>query len=135
MTDDHLVFNPPPGWPKPPDGWVPPASWTPDHSWPDPPDGWQLWISADVDSGTTETIVANASELSSRLHSSEAAVRGEADAVARLALLEAENAALRAQLDKAGDNVDEFVILDDERILQSVGIYPLPPSSRERCRL
>jgi hypothetical protein len=42
---------------------------------------------------------------------------------ARLTLLEAENAALRSRLDSAGDDADEIVILDDERVLQSVGIY------------
>ncbi|KNC33900.1 hypothetical protein FF38_13445, partial [Lucilia cuprina] len=44
-----LSFNPPPGWPKPPAGWVPPAGWSPDPSWPDPPDGWQLWVPNDDD--------------------------------------------------------------------------------------
>lgn len=39
-----MRFNPPPGWPQPPAGWVPPAGWNPDPSWPDPPDGWQLWV-------------------------------------------------------------------------------------------
>lgn len=37
-------FNPPPGWPTPPEGWVPPPGWTPDPSWPPPPPGWQLWV-------------------------------------------------------------------------------------------
>lgn len=39
-----MPFNPPPGWPQPPEGWVPPAGWNPDPSWPDPPEGWQLWL-------------------------------------------------------------------------------------------
>lgn len=39
-----MRFNPPPGWPQPPEGWVPPAGWNPDPSWPDPPEGWQLWL-------------------------------------------------------------------------------------------
>lgn len=42
-----MRFNPPPGWPQPPEGWVPPAGWSPDPSWPDPPDGWQLWVPED----------------------------------------------------------------------------------------
>jgi RsiW-degrading membrane proteinase PrsW (M82 family) len=37
------VFNPPPGWPAPPDGWKPPDGWQPDPSWPPPPSGWQFW--------------------------------------------------------------------------------------------
>src|SRR6266545_533936 len=37
-------FNPPPGWPKPPEGWQPPPGWQPDPSWPPAPPGWQFWI-------------------------------------------------------------------------------------------
>jgi hypothetical protein len=37
-------FNPPPGWPSAPAGWVPPPGWQPDPSWPEPPAGWQLWV-------------------------------------------------------------------------------------------
>ena len=43
--------------------------------------------------------------------------------VLRVALLEAENAALRARLDGSGEDVDELVALDDERVLQTVGVY------------
>jgi hypothetical protein len=39
-----MRFNPPPGWPQPPEGWVPPTGWNPDPTWPDPPEGWQLWL-------------------------------------------------------------------------------------------
>ena len=37
-------FNPPPNWPAPPPGWVPPSGWKPLPEWPAPPPGWQLWI-------------------------------------------------------------------------------------------
>lgn len=37
-------FNPAPGWPDAPDGWLPPEGWTPDRSWPPAPPGWQLVI-------------------------------------------------------------------------------------------
>jgi hypothetical protein len=37
-------FNPAPGWPPPPTGFVPPPHWQPDPSWPPAPPGWQLWI-------------------------------------------------------------------------------------------
>ena len=37
-------FNPPPNWPAPPSGWVPPPDWRPSPDWPAPPAGWQLWI-------------------------------------------------------------------------------------------
>lgn len=38
-----IRFNPPPGWPAPPDGWVPPTGWQPDPGWPAAPPGWQIW--------------------------------------------------------------------------------------------
>lgn len=41
-------FNPPPSWPQPPQGWMPPADWRPDPSWPAPPEGWQLWVPVDL---------------------------------------------------------------------------------------
>ena len=37
-------FNPAPGWPPPPPGFVPPAHWQPDPSWPAAPPGWQIWV-------------------------------------------------------------------------------------------
>ncbi len=43
-----LRFNPPPGWPPVPDGFVPPPGWQPDPSWPAAPDGWQWWVPDDV---------------------------------------------------------------------------------------
>ena len=39
-----LRFNPPPNWPPPPPGFVPPPRWQPDPAWPPPPPGWQLWV-------------------------------------------------------------------------------------------
>jgi hypothetical protein len=42
-----LRFNPPPGWPPPPPGFVPPPGWRPDPSWPPPPPGWRLWVPDD----------------------------------------------------------------------------------------
>lgn len=42
MTE--YTFNPPPGWPPAPPGWVPPAGWRPDPSWPPAPDGWLWWL-------------------------------------------------------------------------------------------
>jgi len=37
-------FNPAPGWPVPPTGWVPGPGWQPDPSWGPAPAGWQFWI-------------------------------------------------------------------------------------------
>jgi hypothetical protein len=63
----------------------------------------------------------------------------EPDLRARIALLEAENAALRTHLDSASANVDIVVELDDERVLQDVGIYryhhPLENAVAYRNRL
>src|SRR5262249_11694990 len=43
-----LRFNPAPGWPPPPPGFVPPPDWRPDPSWPPAPPGWQLWVTDDT---------------------------------------------------------------------------------------
>jgi hypothetical protein len=56
-----MRFNPPPGWPQPPEGWVPPAGWNPDPSWPGPPEGWQLWLPDGDDDADSES-QATASE-------------------------------------------------------------------------
>ena len=37
-------FNPAPGWPQAPEGWVPPQGWVPEPSWPQAPAGWDFWI-------------------------------------------------------------------------------------------
>jgi hypothetical protein len=39
-----LRFNPAPGWPSPPPGFLPPPDWRPDPSWPPAPAGWQFWV-------------------------------------------------------------------------------------------
>lgn len=39
-----MRFNPPPGWPVPPEGFTPDSGWQPDPSWPPAPAGWQLWL-------------------------------------------------------------------------------------------
>lgn len=37
-------FNPAPGWPSAPEGWVPPPGWQPDPAWPPAPPGWQIVV-------------------------------------------------------------------------------------------
>jgi len=135
-----LIFNPPPGWPQPPENWQPPAGWTPDPSWPDPPQGWQLWVPEGSDNtakGGDEIGVRG--QTSPFKPTAESAAPGYTDAMSRLALLEAENAALRRQLENSGDDIDELVVLDDERVLQSVGIYryhhPLENAPSYKLRL
>jgi hypothetical protein len=115
----RLTFNSPPGWPKPPAGWVPPKGWTPDPNWPPAPPGWQLWIGSDTPPASTVAPAPNASECPPA--SSMAPPGMNTDA--RIALLEAENAALRAQLAAAGNVAEEVADLNDARVMQSVGIY------------
>jgi hypothetical protein len=142
MTDEHLIFNPPPGWPKPPDGWAPPKGWTPDPAWPDPPVGWQLWLPKEVsenDSADIEDTAGSPAPVSHPPSDAAAPSAGKTplSSDARIALLEAENAALRAQL--AATSADEVVLLDDERLLQEVGVYryhhPLESASLYKDRL
>lgn len=115
----NLIFNPPPGWPKPPEGWIPPKGWKPDPSWPEPPSDWQLWVTeGDSTGGLTEPPRRHARQPT-RDYDTE--VSESVDQ--RIALLEAENAALRASLEAADSNATEVILLDDERILQDVGIY------------
>ncbi len=39
-----MRFNPPPGWPQPPEGSSPPPGWQPDPRWPPAPFGWPFWV-------------------------------------------------------------------------------------------
>lgn len=49
-----MRYNPPPNWPKPPEGWAPSPEWSPDPSWPPPPPGWKLWVDDDASLGRKE---------------------------------------------------------------------------------
>ena len=122
MTADR-TFNPPPGWPAPPPGWAPPAGWTPDPSWPEPPPGWVLWLEAEpvdvVEEAPTPTAEPVATEA--ELHEVPKLIE-ETETVSleqRIAQLEQENAHLRSSA--ASD--EQAIELDDDAILQSVGIY------------
>lgn len=123
MSENALVFNPPPGWPKPPKGWQPPAGWTPDPSWPAPPEGWILWLPQSGDATAEPACESVASPPLAETTKEDAHAVESSSAAPRLALLEAENAALRASLKEAAEGTDELVVFDDERVLQSVGIY------------
>lgn len=118
-----VVFNPPPGWPKPPEGWTPPNGWKPDPAWPDPPLGWQLWIPDETPAG--DGVFDSVSDPSAAIQKPQ--VESESHSPTsmdqRIALLEAENAALRAHLESFGTDPGHVVVLDDERVLQDVGIY------------
>ena len=116
-----LVFNPAPGWPKPPAAWVPPKGWAPDPSWPPAPPGWQLWISQGNVDGTVPSAMPQDSVSLPSVQSPVSAPASNIDQ--RLALLAAENAALRARLEETGVDTRQVIVLDDERVLQDVGIY------------
>jgi len=141
MSSKRLVFNPPPGWPKPPEGWFPPKGWTPDPSWPPPPEGWQLWLTPE--SGTSEGAEPEEdADVGSRGESQFDEAKTDDDAPAdsnrRIAILESEIKALRAQLENSAP-ADDLVVLNDERVLQDVGIYryhhPLEDAAAYKDRL
>ena len=121
MSNDGKKFNPPPGWPKPPPEWRPPASWSPDPDWPELPEGWNLWvpvvedIKVDIDS---EPVSHPSSD--------------------DIAVLKAEIVVLQNQL-ALNQTQDEVITLSDEKILQSIGIYryhhPLENAAAYKDRL
>lgn len=127
---DQLQFNPPPGWPKPPPTWRPPAGWSPDPSWPPPPAGWRLWVPANGVAPTQPVVPDTVNKTAPTPPS------GATDEN-RVAFLEAENAVLRARLIQAegGDRVE----LNDAQVLQDVGIYryhhPLETAAAYQDRL
>ncbi|MCU1529452.1 MAG: putative ATPase [Frondihabitans sp.] len=132
MTPAERHFNPPPGWPPVPSGWKPPAGWTPPADWAAPPAGWQLWLVDDTSgSSTAATDLEPAAESEGKpgpksLDSTRRprpALAAPASTGSRLAELEAENAELRHQLDAGIPSVQGLIQLDDQLVLQEVGIY------------
>ncbi|ROR65549.1 DUF4041 domain-containing protein [Agrococcus jenensis] len=97
-----MRFNPPPNWPQPPAGWQPPPTWTPEPSWGAAPEGWQLWVDDDLASGTARPAAVP-----------EAQLRDETLA----------GAVQQAPPSDSADDELSVIDLDDERVLQSVGIY------------
>lgn len=117
-------FNPPPGWPKPPEGWVPPKDWTPDPNWPAAPEGWQLWIS---DNEQVQPVVVGGDQESEYSRVTPTHVASESQGIAvdihgEVQLLRAENESLRRLL-KTASEYDQLVELNDDVVLQEVGIY------------
>lgn len=113
-----MRFNPPPNWPKPPPGWVPPPGWKPDPVWPPPPDGWHLWLAADD---------AHAQVIPARHPPEEASTgvpaMGAATPHPSTAALLARITELETQLKGGGQGSPDVVDLNDQRVLQDVGIY------------
>jgi hypothetical protein len=138
MKQKVLIFNPPPGWPRPPAGWIPPKGWTPDPGWPPAPPGWQLWIQSDSEVEDRPSEHSVLLSVDSPVLVPEPADASEREK--RIALLEAENAALRARFEAVGSDVESVIELNDERVLQAVGVYryhhPLENAIayRDQCR-
>lgn len=129
-----MRFNSPPGWPTPPPGWVPPTGWTPDPAWPAPPEGWQLWISDDT---PTESDAPR-----HRAHGVPEPELVQTDSIdsstaAEVAPLLRRIAELETALRGSGDA--DLVELNDQRVLQDVGIYryhhPLEDAAGYKDRL
>lgn len=122
---EKLVFNPPPGWPKPPAGWTPPKGWQPDPAWPKQPQDWQLWIIdiASSESSANEFQTTPLNETLERENLIEELKDPFIKTDQRIALLQSENASLRARLDRLSAHVGSAVSLDDEQALQDAGVY------------
>lgn len=145
-----MRFNSPPGWPSPPPGWTPPAGWTPDASWPAPPPGWQLWLSEDGNADEPEdaTSVTGATEAAPHpkalsAYPADAAsplpAKPSAPVDAHTAALRARVAELEAALARARVDSTGVIELNDQRVLQDVGIYryhhPLEDAAAYKDRL
>lgn len=167
---EGYVFNPPPGWPAQPPGWVPPDNWKPDPSWPKPPEGWAFWVVAPAEAPPSpspqaadipppppvaDPVAVNpvpsvlAAPPTSPVPSSPGVPTVTADPLgvqaevaqlrAKVAELEHTLAEQASALALAGAVSAGLVDLDDERVLQEVGIYryhhPLENSQEYRDRL
>ena len=126
MSPERPRFNPAPGWPPARAGWTPPAGWRPPSSWPAPPPGWQLWI-PDGEDGVAAELTdmpdPDGAELAQETTQAGALGSGGETSTGRLEALEAENARLRRLLEDASAASEPVVQLDDQKVLQEVGIY------------
>lgn len=125
-------FNPAPGWPKVPAAWKPPAGWAPPSEWGPAPDGWEVWIT-DFDAGAMPSTpsgppvqLARAQQPSSELEPTPSWLTPPPKVESfseRLARVEAENADLREFIQRPGVTSDGIIQLDDQKVLQEVGVY------------
>ncbi len=147
-----MRFNPPPGWPTPPEGWTPPPGWNPDPAWPAPPPGWHLFVpddgsEPDVDADKSVTGQTTGAPPTDPAQGAPGTRQNPALAVpptppplrgvdpapllTRIADLEAALAAAQGGAD--------LIDLSDQRALQDVGIYryhhPLENAAAYKDRL
>ena len=125
MTVGERRFNPAPGWPQVPAAWKPPAGWSPPAEWGEAPEGWQIWISDEVipppSSPALDTPSVPVVEPEAR---SWLTPPPKVESFSqRLARVETENADLRQYVQQAGQGGDGVIQLDDQKVLQEVGIY------------
>lgn len=145
-----MRFNPPPGWPTPPEGWTPPPGWNPDPAWPAPPPGWHLFVPDDgsqPDGGADESVTGQTTGAPTDPAQKSPGTREDpasavpptppplpvdpAPLLARIADLEAALSAARGGAD--------LIDLSDQRALQDIGIYryhhPLENAAAYKDRL
>lgn len=124
MSAAGYTFNAPPGWHVPTGGWVPPPGWAPDPSWPPAPRGWEFWIRRATappppppppsDTPAFSPPSRDEADLYPR-DATPSPIESDESLRRRISQLEAEIARLREHA--------TTVELDDERVLQEVGIY------------
>jgi len=156
-----MLFQPPPGWPAPPAGWVPHQGCVPDPVWPAAPPGWAFWVDPVPPAppqpawpvgqqpsrrgwfggGHRADLEAENQQLRAQL-----AQLGALEQIQREQQMQQARDELRAltdQLTQARREVDEarrqLVVTDEELILQEAGIYryhhPLQYAEQYKDRL
>lgn len=120
MTPTGYAFNAPPGWEVPSRDWVPPDGWTPDASWPPAPDGWEFWV--------RKTAPPPPPPAEASVDTPPAGPNRPVPAPEPSTAAETEVGALRRRVSELEAEITRLqgaatVELDDERVLQEVGIY------------
>jgi hypothetical protein len=109
VTNKKLVFNAPPNWPTPQTDWTPPEGWTPNPTWGESPKQWRYWSYTDGSQAPDE--IAYSFKPPTQ-HSSPT---------------------------DPTDQESSLIDFDDERVLQSLGIYqyhhPLEDSAAYQTEL